>query len=65
MGAQILHATTCEPCLAADEALELYREQQASKIDTARYLYIPVLGWNSKPAPTEDGPKKPSCVYKR
>lgn len=49
-----------------DEALALYKEQQASKIDHARYLYIPVLtGWAARPTTTDGDTKAPTAIYKR
>lgn len=49
------------------EALELYRKQQSTKVDYSRYLYIPVLsGFAAMMAnKEEDGGNAPSAVYKR
>ncbi len=49
-----------------DDALELYKAQQASKIDHARYLYIPVLtGWAARPSSSDETSKAPTAIYKR
>lgn len=51
------------------EALDLYRKQQAQKIDYSRYLYVPVLsGWAARALNTEEGGggnNAPSAIYKR
>lgn len=48
------------------EALELYRKQQAQKIDYSRYFYVPVLsGFAARAASDEEGSKAPSAIYKR
>ena len=50
------------------EALDLYRKQQAQKIDYSRYLYVPVLsGWMARAANAEEGGEKntASAIYKR
>jgi len=49
------------------EALALYRDQQASKVDYSRYLYIPVLtGLALRATQGEgEGGKRPSAIYKR
>lgn len=50
------------------EALDLYRKQQAQKIDYSRYLYVPVLsGWMARAASNEEGGEKnaASAIYKR
>ncbi|GAX76373.1 hypothetical protein CEUSTIGMA_g3819.t1 [Chlamydomonas eustigma] len=48
------------------EALELYRKQQASRIDYSRYLYIPVMsGFAAKAVNAEEGSSAPSAIYKR
>ncbi|KXZ51383.1 hypothetical protein GPECTOR_12g345 [Gonium pectorale] len=48
-----------------EEALETYRRQQTSRVDPARYLYMPVLsGFRSAPA-EGDAASTPSALYKR
>jgi chaperone BCS1 len=48
------------------EALELYRKQQATRIDISRYLYIPVLsGFAARAATAEEGAGASSVLYKR
>jgi hypothetical protein len=47
-----------------DEALELYRNQQAQKSDYSRYLYIPVLSGFSAMLANKDEEDKSSAVYK-
>ena len=48
-----------------DEALELYRTQQAQKSDYSRYLYIPVLSGFSAMLANKDEEEKSSAIYKR
>ncbi|KXZ45664.1 hypothetical protein GPECTOR_52g62 [Gonium pectorale] len=46
-------------------AMQTYRRQQTSRVDPARYLYMPVLsGFRSAPA-EGDGASTPSALYKR
>ena len=48
------------------EALELYRKQQATRIDHSRYLYIPVLsGFAARAANADEGSAASSAIYKR
>jgi len=51
-----------------EEALELYKKQQATKVDYSRYLYIPVLTGLALRAASGgegEGGKRPSAIYKR
>ena len=48
------------------ESLELYRKDQATRIDYSRYLYIPVLsGFAARAATAEEGASASSAIYKR
>ncbi|MEW5308389.1 MAG: hypothetical protein WDW38_000355 [Sanguina aurantia] len=50
-----------------NDALEVYKMQQITKVDLSRYLYIPVLtGFRIRPAAAEgESAKAPTAVYKR